>query len=309
MLALFGGLLNLFSTPTMAVPYTPMTTYSNSSLVMGGSTLEQLQWERQQLLMNPQVSSEKFHRLDRIEQEIEWLEEQDEFGTLSSSVVPKGPDVSVSAIYKALGVSEDVAIPPGKQVKRSDVVKSSTAKIHLDIGGEGKVFTENSETGFYDAINVQAADGGFTHGLLQTQNDNPPIENLVWIESWSNPLPFADDFADEISLQNAPLTRNNAEQFARVIRPGGVISLWIGMNDVAERGIKNQVHFDLLVDWVNGKVIKNDKDDRIKGNPLNSKTTIVAGKTKKKIPFESRSNPPSMTKVTKQSKSKKKKGW
>ncbi|KAL2169382.1 hypothetical protein VTG60DRAFT_6088 [Thermothelomyces hinnuleus] len=57
------------------------------------------------------------------------------------------------------------------------------------------------------------------------------IPYLVEVESWGKfpptTLPFSDNFAERICMQSAPLTETNVTEFARVIKPGGVIDLWI----------------------------------------------------------------------------------
>ncbi|MES2886859.1 MAG: hypothetical protein V4739_02505 [Pseudomonadota bacterium] len=134
----------------------------------------------------------------------------------------------VDAIYKALGLPPQTAIPPGTQITREQLGIGEDARVHVDIGGEGPIDSHGLEAGYADSINIQAADGPIGDGTHQTQPPYGPIPNLVLLESWDQEFPFEEGFADRITLQNAPLTDNNVDQIARMInKDGGEIELWV----------------------------------------------------------------------------------
>ena len=85
-----------------------------------------------------------------------------------------------------------------------------------------------------------------------------PIPNLVLLDSWSDEqdYPFADNFADYITMQNAPLTPKNVKEIARCLRPGGVVELWIDDSFLPEMLqlatlLQSKIEFD-SVDQFNG---------------------------------------------------------
>jgi len=98
----------------------------------------------------------------------------------------------------------------------------NSVRIHLDIGGEGFHEFDGVESGFLDAININAQ---------QTDSQDPTkrIPYLVFVNSWqtSPPYPVGDGFADRITLQGAPLEQYAVQEMVRVLRRGGEIGLWI----------------------------------------------------------------------------------
>lgn len=111
---------------------------------------------------------------------------------------------------------------PTAKISRSQLKLDQNYKIHLDIGGEGVNDTMGIPAGFPNAINVNDR-------LFQSNDKCCPIPNLVKINKWSsNPsYPFADGFANCITMQNAPLTNKNVEEMSRCLCPGGEIDLWV----------------------------------------------------------------------------------
>jgi hypothetical protein len=108
-----------------------------------------------------------------------------------------------------------------RRVARSDVGVDSSTRIHLDLGGEGYFVYQGVTAGWSDAINVNEK--------KENSQTHQPIPSLVLIEAWASnpPLPFANEFADYITLQNAPLVAFYVPELARIVRRGGSIGLWI----------------------------------------------------------------------------------
>ncbi|MDZ8224746.1 hypothetical protein [Nostoc sp. ChiVER01] len=117
-----------------------------------------------------------------------------------------------------------------KKVSRRDL-NIGKQKIHLDLGGEGYHEIDGVVSGFRTAIN-----------LNDQKNDSqyPKIEipHLVLVNYYSEFYPFADGFADYITMQGAPLTEHNANEIARMLRKGGKVGLWID-NDYYQNRIKD----------------------------------------------------------------------
>lgn len=98
----------------------------------------------------------------------------------------------------------------------------SNFPIMLDIGGEGP-FVGGYSAGFKDAINVNDTDLQSSPDISRQPFKQWPIPYLVKLESWARDptYPFADNFAERMVMQSAPMTAKNVEEFARVIKPGG----------------------------------------------------------------------------------------
>ena len=81
--------------------------------------------------------------------------------------------------------------------------------IHLDIGGEGR---------YPGAINVNPM------GLTSTTGaPGRPIPNLV--VGRGEALPIADEVADLVTVESAPIREHAADEIARVLKPGGTVRL------------------------------------------------------------------------------------
>ncbi len=89
--------------------------------------------------------------------------------------------------------------------------------VHLDIGGEGR---------HPGAINVNPNTTTSTTGTA-----GRPIPNLV--QATGERLPFGNQVADIITIENTPISQATASQVARVIKPGGEIRL-VGPADYAQ---------------------------------------------------------------------------
>lgn len=121
-----------------------------------------------------------------------------------------------SPVIKAFSTGADGTI----KVSRNQLHINSSQFIHLDLGGEGFHEDYGFVSGFETAINVNSQ----TH---QSQKQTVAIPRLVYIKNYNNPYPFADQFADYITLQGAPLTQHNVNEIARMLKPGGKVGLWI----------------------------------------------------------------------------------
>ncbi|RKG79393.1 hypothetical protein D7V88_28725 [Corallococcus terminator] len=105
----------------------------------------------------------------------------------------------------------------GKKARRQDLgLPDSDNTVHIDMGGEAVYQNEEGQTfGGNDAINLNCSLNKTSDGNLGKK-----IPNLVF--GFGNNMPFADAFADRISVENAPIFPKEIE---RVIKPGGVVKL------------------------------------------------------------------------------------
>lgn len=175
-----------------------------------------------------------------------------------------------TGIYSALQLTPPAPIPAGQMVSRSDIELAAGVRVHVDVGGEGPIDSSGIRSGFRDSINLQAADGGVGDGTHQTQPPNDPIPNLVRMASWSQAYPFADGFADYVTMQNAPLTQNNVDEIVRVINPDtGEIALWVDVE-------MWQDNIETLASRLKARILWNDTDE-FHGQAGAPKTTLVLG--------------------------------
>ena len=116
-----------------------------------------------------------------------------------------------------------------KKVSRRDL-NLGKQKIHLDLGGEGYHKGYSVVSGFRTAINLNDQKN-------DSQYKNLKIPHLVLVD-YSKPYPFADGFADYITMQGAPLTPHNVVEIVRMLRKGGKVGLWIDQ-ELYQKEIKN----------------------------------------------------------------------
>jgi hypothetical protein len=168
-------------------------------------------------------------------------------------------DPLISEIRKHVGVPAAA----DKKVSRADLKLADSRFIHLDIGGEGENSYSGITSGFRSAICVNAA-------KVQSAPPHDAIPNLILINSWgSDPsYPFADGFADYITMQNAPLTPKNVEEIARCLRPGGKVDLWVSLSFEEE--------IALLAKKLNSTPDYKVADE-FKGSTGSPKTQIISG--------------------------------
>ena len=107
-------------------------------------------------------------------------------------------------------------------VTREDIHADCDNYIILDIGGEGYHHVHGITSGFEDAINLNV--------LTTDSQTDQPIPNLVELDNWVDPYPIADDFADYIVMQGAPLTDHNVDEIVRLLKRGGKVGLWINVD-------------------------------------------------------------------------------
>ncbi|EGN92351.1 hypothetical protein SERLA73DRAFT_164129 [Serpula lacrymans var. lacrymans S7.3] len=140
--------------------------------------------------------------------------------TLKQTTPQLAPDlqVIVDRIVQVVGKPAR----PGAQVSRDQIGLDEKYPITIDIGGEGPLNQDGLVTGFHGAINVNAVE-------KVTVGGSGKIPYLVMVQPWpTNPkYPFADNFADTITMIGAPLTPTNADEMVRVIKAEGVIDVWI----------------------------------------------------------------------------------
>lgn len=112
-------------------------------------------------------------------------------------------------------------IDEGKKVSRHDL-DLQEQKIHLDLGGEGYHEKDGVVSGFRTAINLNNKEN-------DSQFQDRKIPHLILV-NFDEPYPFADGFADYITIQGAPLFPHNVEEIVRMLRKGGKVGLWIDQN-------------------------------------------------------------------------------
>lgn len=157
-----------------------------------------------------------------------------------------------------------------KKVSRSDLQLNDSEYVHLDIGGEGCNISHNCISGFETSVNVN----DHIHQSVARHN---PIPNLIFIDKWfKNPsYPFADHFADYITMQNAPLTDQNVTEIARCLRPGGKVELWINSSFKA--------NIDKLATLLHSKV-EDKVADEFNGSTGSPKFRIISGVKPVEVP-------------------------
>lgn len=151
-----------------------------------------------------------------------------------------------------------------KKVSRQDM-KIQEQKIHLDLGGEGYHEADGIVSGFRTAINLNAQEKDSQYPELK-------IPHLVLVD-WSQPYPFADGFADYITMQGAPLTTHNINEIARMLRKGGKVGLWIDRDRYQEK-IEDLASIKLNSDFEE----VNKYEDEFGGKAGNPKILIQDGR-------------------------------
>lgn len=109
-----------------------------------------------------------------------------------------------------------------RPVNRADAGAGPGDYVVVDLGGEGGFVYQGLAAGCKDAINLN----------VQTMNSQTrqPIPNLVRLKNWTDPYPLGNGFANYIMMQSAPLTDHNVNEIVRMLKPGGVVALWIERN-------------------------------------------------------------------------------
>ncbi|MCI1780025.1 MAG: hypothetical protein LKI53_08755 [Bacteroidales bacterium] len=122
----------------------------------------------------------------------------------------------VKDIRKIVGENADGTI----KVTREKLGISDDLSIQVDVGGEGYK-KESITSGFKAALNM--------NNVYKTTTTPPylPIENLIKIKDWNVDYPFADNFADYVTIQGCPLTDHNVNEIARIIKNNGEVGLWL----------------------------------------------------------------------------------
>ncbi|EGN98695.1 hypothetical protein SERLA73DRAFT_181294 [Serpula lacrymans var. lacrymans S7.3] len=126
-------------------------------------------------------------------------------------------------------ISELVGKPArsGVQVSRKDIGINEEYPIVIDVGGEGPLDHHGLAAGFESAINVNTKDYVEVGGRAYI-----PISNLILVRSQgSGPdsyptLPFADNFADIVTMVGRPLDLPTTNEIVRIIKSTGTINIW-----------------------------------------------------------------------------------
>ncbi|AEO62123.1 hypothetical protein MYCTH_2313136 [Thermothelomyces thermophilus ATCC 42464] len=155
----------------------------------------------------------------------------------------------------------DKPAKPDRKCNRDQAGIPKYFPITLDVGGEG-LYWNGFVAGFPDAINVNDHDRQFNPDVRHPGQPPAKIPYLVEVESWDKfpptTLPFSDNFAERICMQSAPLTETNVTEIARVIRPGGVVDLWIDAEafgkqiDQLARLLNSEVTFPIGANYFTG---------------------------------------------------------
>lgn len=170
-------------------------------------------------------------------------------GTWRQLDVTPGTAVAYGHARELLGLKKDIS--------RAGPLEE--AYLHFDIGGEGPhvQVSDGMRSGFDSAINLNGRNKmGYT---LQTF-DAPCLVEV----DWKKPLPVAAHTADEISMQGAPFYKQNMDEIARMIRPGGYITLWV--DEMPSQGAT----FAALAKAVGGTVVYPDPS-----HPKHDKTQLA----------------------------------
>jgi len=150
----------------------------------------------------------------------------------------------------------------GQFPSRRDLGIPNSTHIHFDIGGEGYHLKDNQLSGFSDAINLNET-------RFDSQFPDQQIQNLVLLEKWetSPPFPVGDGFVNRISMMGTPLAEYEVDEIARILRPGGVVGLWINADEY-----KNQI--TRLGHLLNSTPIYMTDAGEFKGQNSQNKTVI-----------------------------------
>lgn len=106
-----------------------------------------------------------------------------------------------------------------RQVNRADAGAGPEDYVVVDLGGEGGFVYQGLVAGCKDAINLNVRTANSQTGQ--------PIPNLVKLKNWADPYPLGNGFANYIMMQSAPLTDHNVNEIVRMLKPGGVVALWV----------------------------------------------------------------------------------
>jgi hypothetical protein len=140
---------------------------------------------------------------------------------------PLPPDQDPQSISDRIRKAVGEPARRGARVSRSDVDILPDTTIRIDVGGMGVYHhvVQETLTGLPNTLNMN--DKGTNPDTRHEGEKNIP--NLILVRKWSNDpgYPFADNFADYITMQNAPLTDTNVREIARVLKSDGQVGLWI----------------------------------------------------------------------------------
>jgi hypothetical protein len=187
-----------------------------------------------------------------------------ESGAPQETINPFTPQQKNSELVKRIREAVGYPAHPNAKVSRDNLKLSADDKIHLDIGGEGKNEHLGFISGFDTSININDLE-------YQSNHYGIPIPNLVRVQRWfTDPgYPFADGFADYITMQNAPLTAKNVAEIARCLRPGGIVELWIYHESFTD-------NIRALAEKLESKV-EYDITDEFEGSTGSPKIRIISG--------------------------------
>ena len=160
-------------------------------------------------------------------------------------------DISVVMLFQVGAPAQ-----PGKRVTRAEAGIPDGFRIHIDVGGEGRLDSCGLVTGFSEAINLHLNVNRHTSAISPAKD----IPNLVQVSPWTlDPsFPFADNFADRITMIASSLTDKTVEEMARVIAHNGIFDFWM------HRKFDEQIN--KLAQLVNGAVQFPPGDDAFSKN-------------------------------------------
>ena len=177
---------------------------------------------------------------------------------------------TLTARIRGLKPAQFSPFEPHKSTRR-ELDLTDCDHIHLDLGGEGYTVAPDLGliTGFPDAFNVN--DKEINHTTKKR------IPNLVKVKPWaeSPDLPFENNFADKITLQNAPLEDKYVGEIARVLKKDfGEVGLWI------DNTSKHKARIKSLAKKLNAVACYNLKDPFNKSTGPNPYVRIRTNETK-----------------------------
>ena len=138
---------------------------------------------------------------------------------------------SMAEVYKRVRdkIGDPATTDPASFASRAVMQVDANYSLHLDIGGEGRFTAHGITSRFENALNANAQ-------VNNSQYQDRPIPMLVHVRDWTVKYPFVDGTFNYITMQGAPLTKNNLTEIARLLVRGGKVGLWIAPDQVAEPG-------------------------------------------------------------------------
>jgi len=133
---------------------------------------------------------------------------------------------AVFAATVAANARAQVGVPatldPGRFADRDHLALSADEYLHLAVGGEGRSNVGAHVTGFDRAVNL-------SHKTKNAASKDIPNLVQVYDPLLAPPYPFTAATVDYLTVENRQLTRAQAGEIVRVLKPKGTVGLWLDM--------------------------------------------------------------------------------